>query len=299
MYFLLDFLFLWYNKHIMDLTTKANILKIILIVFFIYFFAWWLILQYFTGNATSILFWSNLYQLIALIGGISGIIVSKNLFYGMRSCILIEKSILFMSIGLLFQVFGQIVFGSYFFIYGVDIPYPSLADVGFFGSSLFYIRGLLYLAGITGIRLKLISFWHKKEVLLIPIVLLLVSYFIFLDKYNFDWNYPMRIFLDFGYPFIEITYVTIALIILLYGKNLVGGIMNWPPLLLAMFMQYSADFNFIYQVKNGTWVNGGYGDLLYLIAYFILAYSLIGLGLTFKNLIENNKAYGDKIIAED
>lgn len=290
---------MWYNKNYMRLIKRANIFYTILIVLFVYFISWWLILQFLYNDPYSSFLWPSLYLLIALVGAVGGIIISGNLRYGMRSCFLIERSILFFSIGLLLQVFGQIVYSTYVLAYKISIPYPSLADVGFFGSSLFYIRGLFYLAGITGIRLKLMSFWQKKEVILITLLLLSISYFVFLRDYQFDWNYPIRIILDFGYPFIESIYVGLALIILLYGKDLVGGVMNWPPLLLAMFMQYAADFNFVYQIKNGTWIDGGYGDLLYLIAYFVLSYSLIRLGLTFKKLIEDNKKYGDRIIAED
>ncbi len=52
--------------------------------------------------------------------------------------------------------------------------------------------------------------------------------------------------------------------------------MRWPLLLLmfALVAQYVADFNFLFQAPNSTWVNGGYGDFLYLFAYFLMGLSL-------------------------
>ena len=31
-------------------------------------------------------------------------------------------------------------------------------------------------------------------------------------------------------------------------------------LMMALVVQYFADFNFLYQAANSTWINGGYGD---------------------------------------
>ncbi len=273
----------------MEFFKKVNLLRKIIIWLFVVFFIWWIILQL-VSNRTE-LWWGNLYQLIALIGGIGGLYISNYLFYEMKSLILVRRAIFFFSIGLLLQVLGQNVFSYYNMVLKVPIPYPSFADVGYFGSVLCYLYALILLAGITGVKLTFKSFISKIEFLLIPAVILLVSFTLFLKGYAYDLSSPVRIFLDFAYPIIEAVYVSLALIILLFAKDLVGGVMKWPSLLLAMFVQYIADFNFLYQAKNGTWVSGRYGDLLYMIAYFILALALIRLGITFQKLLEKNERY--------
>ena len=83
--------------------------------------------------------------------------------------------------------------------------------------------------------------------------------------------------LDFGYPFGQAIYVSIAILTLSLSKGLLGGLMKNKIffLLSALIVQYIADFNFLYQAIQGTWVNGGYGDLIYMTAYFLLAMSLL------------------------
>ena len=43
------------------------------------------------------------------------------------------------------------------------------------------------------------------------------------------------------------------------------------------FAQYLADYNFLFQNSRGTWYNGGYGDYLYLLAYFLMSIGIIQL----------------------
>ncbi len=283
----------------MTFLQKTRLLQTLLISLFVIFVFWWTVFVFLNGATSENLLWGNTYQIIALLGAVGGIIISNNLLYGMKSSGLVQRSILYFSIGLLLQVFGQSVFGAYILLYKVNAPYPSLADVGFFTSAIFYICALVSLAGITGVKIKMRSFWQRTEAFLIPLAVLALSYFVFLQGYHAEWDHPIKIFLDFAYPLVEATYVSLALIILLFAKDLVGGAVKWPPLLLAMIMQYLADFNFLYQVKNGTWTNYGYGDILYLLAYFILSISLTGLGITYQKLIENNKSFTKDLIAEE
>ena len=48
-------------------------------------------------------------------------------------------------------------------------------------------------------------------------------------------------------------------------------------ILTGLILQYIADYNFFYQAAKGTWVNGGYGDALFMLAYFVMALTLISL----------------------
>ena len=158
-----------------------------------------------------------------------------------------------------------------------EIPYPSIADAGYFLSVIFYILGIFTLTKITGAFIKLRAFRYKIFAVLVPVGMLIVSKYFFLTGYEFDWGSPLRIFLDFGYPLGEAFYVSIAILAIIYSHNTLGGIMRVPliVLMVALIVQYIAEFNFLVQALNGTWTNGGYGDILYLVSYFIMTISLI------------------------
>ncbi|MDO8638013.1 MAG: hypothetical protein Q7R43_00430, partial [Candidatus Daviesbacteria bacterium] len=159
----------------------------------------------------------------------------------------------------------------------VEIPYPSLADIGFFGSVPFYVIGMIYIAKASGSRFSLNTITNKLQVVIIPTIILVASYLLFLRNYQFDFSNPLQIFLDFGYPFGEALYISIAILAYFLTRKLLGGVMKNRVLLLigAFVVQYLADFNFLYQNSHGTWINGGYGDYIYFVAYFIMTLGLI------------------------
>jgi hypothetical protein len=233
----------------------------------------------------NIRIWAMFYNVIALVGAFSGLYLSK-LWGGYRS--IIGRASLVFALGLLAQSFGQNVYNYLYFTQGFNIqpPYPGLGDVGFFGSVLFYIYGVILLAKASGVRVSLKSFSSQVIAFIIPLVLLASSYFIFLKDYTFDWSDKLKIFLDFGYPLGQAFYVSIAILTLLLSRNLLGGLMKKPILLflLALIAQYFSDFTFLYQANQGTFVVGGLVDCMYFVSYFIMTISLIKLGSTFEQI---------------
>lgn len=247
------------------------------IAFFVLITIWWVILFLSGVQETSqnYLFGAT-YGLISLWGGVWGLIISKR-WGGFASTI--GKAIIFLSLGLLAQEFGQLVFSYYIIFLNVEIPYPSLADVGFFGSIPFYIIGMAYIAKAAGAKFSLNTVFNKLQVVAVPLIILVISYLLFLKDYEFDFSNPLQIFLDFGYPFGEALYISVAILAYTLSRKLLGGLMKSRILLLigAFAMQYLADFNFLYQNSQGTWINGGYGDYIYFLAYFIMTLGLIQL----------------------
>ncbi len=245
-------------------------------------FTWWVILTGSNGTIEEKGLWGASYQAIALWGGVWGLCIAKA-WGGMKS--VMGRAIMAFAIGLLLQVFGQSVFSFYNLFASVEMPYPSLADVGFFGSIPFYAYGIFMLARASGIRISLKSVSSKLQAVIIPVVILGLSYLYFLKGYEFDWSDPIRVFLDFGYPLGQAFYVSIALLTYLLSKKTLGGIMKKKVLfiLLALAVQYLADYNFLYQAYAGTWGVSEYGDVLYLIAYFLMALGLIQLKSDFIN----------------
>ncbi|MES2315122.1 MAG: hypothetical protein V4486_00075 [Patescibacteria group bacterium] len=222
----------------------------------------------------------GIYTVMALFGGIAGMKVSRN-WGGYKS--LVGKAMLIMSVGLFLQTFGQL-FNSYWNIFQkVEIPYPSIGDIGFFGSVLAYIYSSFLLSKIGGGKFSLKLVKNKIWAAIIPVAILFISYFLFLQGYEFDWSNKLKILLDFGYPLGQALYISIAILAFLISRNMLGGIMKKPILFLlfALVMDYLADFVFLYQVGHGTWYTGGIDDYLYFVSYFVMSLALIYTGWNF------------------
>ncbi len=265
-----------------QLLVKDNSAQIVLF-FFAILSIWWAVLQVMGFEATSEfrnLIWAASYQIIALLGGIFGLFIARS-WGGLQS--VIGRSVGAFALGLLLQTFGQSTFSFYNLILHIDIPYPSLADIGFFGSIPFYIYGISVLARGSGVTISLRSFKNKIQAILIPLAMLVFSYFFFLRSYEFDWSSPLRVLLDFGYPLGQAIYVSIAILTYLLSKRALGGVMR-PRIffiLAALVVQYLADYNFLHQTINETWQNGGYGDYIYLLAYLLMALGLLQLKMAY------------------
>jgi len=256
------------------------------VLLFLFFSLWWLILMLF-AQPDSILnqVFAAFYGSIALIGGIWGMTVSKK-WGGYKS--VMGRSIFMFSLGLLAQEFGQLTYSYYIYFSGIDVPYPSVGDIGYFGSILCYIYGVFLLGKATGSRVSLRSLSGRMQSLLLPLAILLASYLAFLSGYEFDWSAPLTVFLDFGYPFGQAIYVSIALLVYILSRKVLGGIMRQPTLILlfALLIQYFSDYTFLYQANRGTWYAGGVNDYMYTVSYFLMTYGLIRLAEAYNKRIK-------------
>jgi hypothetical protein len=272
-------MYIVYSKSML-LAINKNKSFIFLLTIFLLFSAWWIYLQIEVKH-TDIRYqlFSSMYGVVALLGSIYGFIYSRN-WGGLKS--VVGRAIFMFSLGLFAQEFGQLVY-SYYYFANKTIPYPSLGDLGYFGSIPCYIYGVLLLAHASGVKFSLKSVSSKIQAVIIPIVMLIASYFIFLQGYQFDWSQPLKIFLDFGYPFGEALYVSFAFLTLLLSRDILGGIMKYRVLIIlaALFVQYLCDFTFLYQANNNTVYPGGINDYMYLISYFIMSLGLLQFNIHF------------------
>lgn len=253
------------------------------ISFFIILSLSWLTLQLLPStdlNEQRKVIWASLYQVVAIFGGVCGFFISRS-WGGFRS--VMGRSVMAFSLGLILQAFGQSVYSTYNLLLHVEIPYPSIGDIGFFGSIPLYIYGILLLSKASGVKVSLQSFSNKVQGILIPLVILLASYLFFLREYEFDFSNPLIIILDFGYPLGQAIYISIAILTYVLSKKILGGLMRPKILfiLIALFVQYIADYNFLYQAHQGTWSNGGYGDFIYLITYLFMTIGILQLNLRY------------------
>lgn len=266
-----------------------NKLQIFITVIFLGFVIWWISFQHVLSAQGLSVQWfeSGTYGGVALIGAIIGFIVFRK-WGGLKS--IIGKSLLFFSLGLLAQEMGQLIYTYYVYVDKIQIPYPSWGDVAYFGSVLLYITAVIYLARAAGVGLSLKNIKYKVIAVLLPIILLVVSFSILLHNHHYDTSKPLTVFLDAGYPIGEALYISIAIVAYLLSRKLLGGVLK-PGILLVLFalcVQYSADFSYIYLTNRNTYTPGDYNDLLYLISYYFMTIAMLNFYVIYKKIKTKN-----------
>lgn len=279
-------------------TFKKDIYISVTFVFFILYSLFWLYVQ--TTPIDSFLhnLFSDTYGLITVWGGISGLIIAKK-WGGFKS--LVGRAINMFALGLLSVSYGQFVYSYYYFKYGIDMAYPNIGDLGYFASIFFYIYGSFLIAQVCGIQIKLKNIKNQLFSLSVLLVLLWIPYKEFLTDYTFDWSQIYRIILDLGTPMAQAVYLFIALITYILSRNSLGGIMKDKilALVLALSLQYVADFVYIYQqsydelsifgFQFGGWIAGGFTEYLFFLSYTVITLAILQLNLALKELQVNNK----------
>lgn len=214
------------------------------------------------------------YGVLAVWGGIWGLVISKH-WGGFKS--LIGRALIMFSLGLFFQEFGQLAYSYYIYVLHVDIPYPSLGDVGFFGTIPFYILGSLFLAKAAGVNVSLNQFFHKMQAILIPVCMLGIGYYLFLRNYAVDLSNPLVVFLDFGYPLGQAIYLSIGILTFSLTRNILGGVMKTKVMffILAFVAQFLAEYIFVY--FQSYYYAASFIDYFYLISYFLMTMAILQL----------------------
>lgn len=262
-----------------------NYLFLIVLVAFSIISIWWLTIQPLSSGTLieQKHLWSSSYVFLSFCGGLFGILISRK-WGGYRSAV--GRSILAFSLGLFLQTFGQLVYNYYTLVAHVEAPYPSLGDLGYFGSIFAYLYGAILLAKTAGVKISLKSYHSQLIAVLFPLLMLSASYAVFLNSYEFDWTQPLKVFLDFGYPLGQACYVSVAILTLLLCGNTLGGKMRSPVLwiLFALVVQYFCDSCFLFEANQGLWYAAGPGDYFYVLSYFLMSVSLIQLGVMYEHI---------------
>lgn len=265
-----------------------TIKNITIIILLIYITFWISINVTLSNDLENKLFdyFTDSYGLIALAGSIGGFLTSK-LWGGIKSSI--GRALFGISTGLLFQFLGQICYAIYYYAYGIENPYPSFGEIFYFTSIPIYIYSIWQLAGAAGISYSLKTPLNKFISLVIPLLMIGYSYWLFLTDYSVDFESTKGIIttlLDFGYPLGQAIYVSIAIIAYIFSKKMLGGLMREYVIgiLIAFIFQYFADTMFLYNTISETWRPGGFDDLMFLLAYFITGYSVIKFAVAYKSI---------------
>lgn len=258
---------------------KHPLVRLLIVVFIglIVFWAWINISGLKEGHINNL--YGVLYPVISLLGGLYGFFIVSKRWGGIRSRV--GAGVLFLSLGLLAEVFGQWAWSYYTIIQKVEVPYPSIADIGYFAIIPFYSYAMYNFAIAAGVKINLRSFLGTLQAIIIPVVMVGVAYFLFLKNVEVDTSNFLRTFLDFGYPSFEAVAVSIGILTYSLSRKVLGGIMKPKVLYLvgALIVQYVTDYTFLYRAGIGTYYNAGPVDLMYTASFMIMSLGIISFSL--------------------
>ncbi len=259
----------------------TNTYQKVLVGYLVLLVIYWLILS--NSHSTDSIYnflYSFLFSLIPLLGGFIGMIKSK--IWGMFTSSL-GKAIFFISLGIFLWGMGSIVWSYYNLIVHIEMPYPSLADLGFAPSIFFYGLGAMYLSKATGAKFGLRSKFAKTGIVLTLIALLALSYYFLIVVARGGVLIPegetvLKTILDIAYPLGDFVGLSIAIIVSGLSFKYLGGryVPDVMMILLGLAIMYFADFLFSYSTTVGTFYNGDKGDLLLTFGLFSITYGAMG-----------------------
>lgn len=235
---------------------------------------WWLVIQ--AGNLENVYLFNWSYGLIGLSSAIYGWHIARKKWGGYSSTV--GKLLTWLGVGLFAQWVGLQIWTYYNLIAQVEVPYPSLADIGYFGLVPAYTIAAIMLAKVCGIKFSLRSMKGKLVVVLFPLLALSLAFGLFVKNVGFDTSNPIQLFFDLAYPIGTIIPATIGLVVLFAANENIGGKMRSRILWLigAFVLQFLTEYLFLYRSGNGTYVNGGFVDLMYALSYAVMGLGLVG-----------------------
>lgn len=251
-------------------------------------FVYWLGIQ--LSNITDLpvnLYYSVAITLVAFAGGVMGIFLSKK-WGGGKSAV--GKAILLISLGNTIWSIGSFIWSFYNLALHQEVPYPSLADIGYISAIPLWTVGIFYLSKATGARVSLRRIGGRILLVLLPIIATIASYyllFVIARGSSFDWEGGvLKVFFDLAYPTGDWIILTFAFLIWGLSLKYLGGQYRWTVfiILLGFLTMFLADFSFSYTTTVGTYYNGSYPDFLFALAMFLLGFGINSFSISEKGL---------------
>ena len=255
-----------------------------ILVYYFVLVIWWAIL-YFSGIKET--FQNYLYQfglgLIPLIGGIMGMLNSRK--WGFLSSD-VGRATFFISAGLTAWGIGQMFWSLYYnILLKIEIPYPSLADVGYISALPLWTYGIIKLSRATGAKASIKKLTGKLLLFTIPVLAVIFSYYLLIviaRQGVIDFNVGgLKLFFDLAYPLGDLIILTLALLIYGLSFNYLGGRFKLPIITIigGFIFMYFTDFTFSYVTTIETYFNGHFVDLMFPSALMLVAFGINNLSL--------------------
>jgi hypothetical protein len=259
---------------------QLNFAQKISLGFFILFVAFWLALF---ASGTTAGFYNYLFSfcmcIIPLYGGAIAMISAER-WHGLKG--FVGKGIFFLGLGLVCWGAGELVWSFYNFFVGVAAPYPSIADIGFAPSVFFYAAGTIYLLRAAGADTGLRQKYAKPFMLLVPVVMFAICYYLLvvvarggvLLSTGSSW---LKSVLDIAYPLGDFISLTLSVVIsgLSFRYLTKEYRLGVTMLLFGIAAMFAADMIFSYTTTRGTYFNADFGDLVFTIGTFLLAFGVL------------------------
>lgn len=254
------------------------------LVIFLIFTAWWLVIKiFFPDNFFQKELWSDLYWLMALCGGLLGLVNARVCGYWKTS---MGRALIFFSIGLFCQVFGQVLYVYYSLVHDYQVMYPSLGDLGYSATILLYVVGVIYLG--KSIRVSLVRFWRHLWLIMLIFVLIFgaLSYPMFLHSFQALkiswWGMVLGVFSVVVGAF----YLSLAIFNYFFSQEKMMGVFGLEIkfVFFALLLQFFSDYIFWYEFGGPGYFSADWSDMVYLVAYFLMGVSIIKLRSGFENI---------------
>jgi len=260
---------------------KLNIYQKIFLVFFLALVVFWAVIMV-KGLKEG--FYNYLYSfLFGVIPLVAGIIAMAraSVWGGFKSAV--GKAVFFIGLGIFCWGAGETIWSYYNFFLNIPAPYPSIADLGFAPSIFFYGLGAFYLSKATGAKFGLRNKYAKVFVILAPIVILALSYYLLVVVARGGVIIPegepfLKIILDIAYPLGDFVALVLAIIISGLSFKYLGGRYKYDiyAILLGLGVMFVADTIFSYTTTVGTYYNADFGDLMLALGTFLLSFGVLG-----------------------
>jgi hypothetical protein len=257
---------------------KINNYTAFLTGFFVLMVIYWFAIQISGIKTLPInLFYSFATAVLAFFGGVMGLRISRH-WGGTKSAV--GKAVLLMSLGTTSWSLGNFVWSFCNFVLHTELPYPSLADVGYALAVPLWAVGVFYLSRATGVKFSLRKAGGRVYFILLPLLAAAFSYYflyvIARGSTITDGGSMLKIFLDFYYPIGDWVILTMSFLVFGLSLQYLGGRLRLPIFitLLGFLAMFAADFSFSYTTTVGTYYNGNYADLLFAVAMYIISFGV-------------------------
>lgn len=261
---------------------------------------WWIFLNIYHLKSSPLnLAFGFAFGLVPLCGGITGVVSSQRLLIKRSH---IRKAVLFFSLGLITWGLGQMVWSVYNFFLNIEVPYPSLSDVGFIISWPLWGIGLYYLARATRSQYTSQVKVSKPPLIILSLLSITVVYYLLIivarNGAIITHSDILTIFFDLAYPLLDIALIIEA--ILLYGSSFryVKKTYRWPVylVLVSVVLNFFGDFGFSYTTRLNEYYNGNWVDFVFTTTFYLVSIAMNSLA-TMENyaVMTNNRSDSSKI----
>lgn len=249
----------------------------VLLVLFIVLSVWWVLSpQVIQEPYDEFHFqFTHIYFIVPLFGALCALASLR--VHSWRS--VVGKVQLFLGLGLMGQVLGQISYSYQVLVHSNLVPIYTLGDWMYITSILFYFLAVIYIATVAEVKSWLASLENKIHAAVIIIVMLVLSYGLFVQGYDFNWSVPMWVIFDFVYFFIQSAYMSVALLCCFAMSGAKKEIRTAVIIIVfALVFEFLSDYTFIYEASINAWKINGVVDYMLMLSYTLMSLGVIRFG---------------------